>query len=163
MQSTPSTPAFEADYRPIIIAALGAGAMTIGVLSFVGAIWGYVPPRSQELVAVAARTSLIVFAMIVLVLVLAFLASRAAGPSVRLLTNLYGALTFIGGAVTCGSVISEALFIVRPETIDVPEPIQVFFALGALGLFGLCAIWAGAILWRAAEAVAPVLSRKGPK
>lgn len=130
---------FNQPYRPLLAATTGSGLMTVGVLQFTGSIWGSAEPLSQELIAIAARTTLLAFIMNAATLGLGFIVRGRPRPILCAILNVYGSTVFLVGAFLSGSYISKALLLIRPETTAIPESLQVFLGASAVGFFAILA------------------------
>lgn len=132
------TELFEETFRPLATAAVGSGALTLGVLGFTGEAWGSLPPEARDLLAAAARTAFLVFTLIAITGAVSFLVRTRTGPGLVALVNLFSAALFIGGVFVCGLVVSRALSMGRPQAPP-PEPVAVLMAAGVVGAGALIA------------------------
>jgi hypothetical protein len=146
---------FEDSFRPLTTAAVGSGALVLGVLGFVGEAWGDVPPDARELLAAAARASFLTFTMIATLGAVSFLLRRQLGGLMVSLVNLFSAGLFVGGAFVCGLVISSALAVGSPDA-EPPEVVTVLLGVGALGTAALLVfLLLGAVVNTVRDALGP--------
>jgi hypothetical protein len=123
---------FEDTFRPLTTAAVGSGALVLGVLGFVGQSWGAMPAGAQDLLAAAARAAFVTFALIATLGAVSFLLRERLGGALVSLVNLFSAGLFVAGVYVCGTVISHALAVGRPVA-EPPEAIAVLLAVGVVG------------------------------
>lgn len=140
---------FDESFRPLASSTVGAGALAVSILGFTGQIWASFGPVGRELVATAARTSLLLFLILVVALVLAYAARRAMGAGLRRAFNLYGVTAFAAGTLIIGQLVSRALESERPSTLPVPDQVLLLPALATLALAAL----ALATGWRAIRSI----------
>ena len=70
------------------------------------------------MIAVAARTAFLMFALSTLALLAAYLASAVIGPAMTIVLNLYGAGIFLVGTFLTGGLLSRAFELTAPGTDD---------------------------------------------
>lgn len=129
-----------ASYRPLLSAAAASGVMTIGVLQFMGGIWSDLPTLSREYLTMAVQGAFIGFLFQLGAVVIALFTGARSGSRLTAALNAYGVAAVTAGVFITGTLVSRALLIARPSTVEPVDSLALFLAFGALGLIALAAV-----------------------
>lgn len=132
----------ETGLRPLVACTAASGVMTLGVLQFLGEVWGTLPVEARLAMLEATRTAFMAFLFALGALVLAWFARGVAGPLWRTAATLLALLSFAGSALIVTQRISRALGALVPQGMgrDPAEEIGGFIGLGVLALLALAAV-----------------------
>lgn len=143
----------ETSLRPLTASLVAAGVMTIGVLQFLGDIWGDIPPAARHGVAIATRIASLSFLALLALAVAAWLARESASRRWLAAANVLAAVVFGGGAFIVTREISRALSTADPAVGALPGGgIETFVSATVLAPLVL-------ILWLLGERVVRALRR----
>lgn len=130
---------FDQRFRPLLSATIGSGLVALAMLDFAAGGWDSFAAPGRVLIAVAARTAFLMFALSTLALLAAYLASAVIGPVVTVLLNLYGAGIFLVGTFLTGGLLGRAFELAAPGADTPPDSVQLFIGLAGAGLLVLVA------------------------
>lgn len=127
-------------YRPLLSATAASGVMTIGVLQFMGDIWSDLPTLSREYLTMAVQGAFIGFLFQLGAVIIALLAGSRSGSRFTAALNGYGVAAVTAGVFITGTLVSRALLVAQPSTLEPVDSLALFSAIGVLGLIALATV-----------------------
>ncbi|MBA3879721.1 MAG: hypothetical protein C0500_08400 [Sphingobium sp.] len=125
---------FDQRFRPLLSATIGSGLVALALLDFAANGWDSFGAPGRVMIAVAARTAFLMFALSTLALLAAYLASAVIGPAMTVILNLYGAGIFLVGTFLTGGLLSRAFELTAPGADNPPEAVKAFIGFAGIGL-----------------------------
>ena len=129
----------ETALRPLLLATVGAGVLSLGLLQFLSDVLPLLDGEGRLLVARGIRTAFFAFIGSSAALLVAYLTGVWHSSRLALAFNLYGAMAFVFGAIIAGGMIGGALKMLANEGPAMPAPVAMFFLFNFVAVVLLAA------------------------
>jgi hypothetical protein len=139
----------EASLRPLTASLVATGIMTIGVLQFLGEMWGELPPEGRHGITLATRVASLMFLSMLAMAALAWVARESAPRSWLVAANALSVIAFGGGAFLVTREISRALSAAERSVSALPPgDIGAFIGATVLAPLLLMSWLLAGVMWR---------------